>query len=127
MKHPLQSVALVVMACLVIPPALAEGLCLPTQDAQSTMACCSSLTLGGPPGAGLSMAQSCGTACCSVAPQKSTAPLIPDKLRADSRSLDAPRTLAPARLYAFPELRAQTTWVIDSIPDLQTLLQTFRI
>jgi len=127
MKHLLQSVAMMVMAFLAIPPAVAEGLCLLPQSPPSNMECCTSLKHASAQGPALSIAQFCNEGCCSVTPQKSATLISSEKLKADSPTPETPQTIAVARLHGSPDLARRTASVTGTMLDLQILLQTFRI
>jgi hypothetical protein len=128
MKHLLQFAAVVVVALLAIPPALAEGLCLITQAQQTSMECCANgIDHIGAPTALSTAIQNCEEGCCSVAPQNPPAPIAPDKFQADSPWQLASHNVAALSLQAQPESAAQQITPADRTQDLPVLLHTFRI
>ena len=128
MKHPHQFVAVVVVALLAIPQAVAESFCSPLHDHLTTMQCCNGDTVGSSFKTAPAVLQDCNESCCSVAPSQAPPSSIPDdKLTADTPTLDTPQTIAsliPCMPTEFVALDARD---VSSSADRQVLLQTFRI
>jgi len=129
MKRLLQFVALLVVALLAVPPAVAEGLCLLTQNQPGAMECCSSLEHISAPATApqATIAQSCNEGCCSVAPATPASLTLPDKYKADSPTTSAPQAHADISLdvpRAFNSPAFATTGLTHDLP---VLLHTFRI
>src|SRR6476620_5378838 len=100
MKRLLQFVAVLVVALLTVPPAVAEGLCLLTENQPTAMDCCSGLDHISAPAtvAPSLLAQSCNEGCCTVAPPSPAAPTVPDKFTADSPTISASQAHADISL-----------------------------
>jgi hypothetical protein len=126
MKHLLQFVTFIIVALLVIPPALAEGLCFTSQAQTVSMDCCN-VDQVGTPIAPSAVVQECNEGCCSVAPQNSPAPTIPDKLKVDSTAPDAAHTAPLLALHTPRELISVVICAIIPTQDLPILFHSFRI
>ncbi len=127
MKRCFQFVALSIVTLLAIPPALAAGLCLAPQASQQ-MECCANS--GGTPQAQVptapALAQACTESCCSVSPQSTPLPTVPEK----ATTLRAPLVQGNPLTALVPQ-PALAVWH-DSQPsalaiDRQVRLHVFRI
>ena len=126
MKHRLQIVAFVVVALLAVPPALAESICTAASGHSVSMECCDVDHVNA--GSTLpAVVQDCDEGCCSVAPQKSPVPVIPDKFKADSAGLDTPLAVGSLGAYSLSDVAAPVVVATGRSLDLPVLLHTFRI
>ena len=129
MKHLLRFVAVLVAVLLVLPPAVAEGICLLAQNQLTAMECCSSLDhISAPDTAAPSLLpQSCDEGCCTVAPPSPAAPTVPDKFTADPPTISASQAHADIPLDLPRHFNSVAFAAPGPTHDLPVLLQTFRI
>jgi hypothetical protein len=135
MKRLLQIVTAVIVACLAVPPMVAEGVCFMVQPSQQTSIadCCIGMdhTAMHPMSSGGLMAgsiqsNSCTDGCCSVSPQIPPAQTTPDKARMDAAQLSYPRSPAVEALAGVRAAPSSTPPGSSSTPR-RILLKTFRI
>ena len=126
MKHPFNFVAVVLAVLLAVPASLAEGLCLSSQSSIASMECCNVARVGTLI-VSSTVNHDCNEGCCSVAPQKSPAPIVTDKLKADSPAPDSIFAIPILKLHTSRNLSSSVLGAICSTQDLPVLLRTFRI
>jgi len=69
----------------------------------------------------------CDEGCCSVGPQNSPAPVVPNKFKSDSTGLDAPVAIASLMMHCVSDGTARAVVATGRAQDLPVLLHTFRI
>jgi hypothetical protein len=126
MKPLVKVVAAVVAVLLIVPPAIADSLCLISQPSTVNMQCCNIDSVE-TPSASSAVIQDCNEGCCSVAPQESPAPNVSDKLKADSVAPDAAFAVLILRLHPSRCANSPVLGAISPSQDLPVLLHTFRI
>ena len=127
-KSLVQVAAALVLALLVFPPAVAEGICLLASEGHASMSCCvteaSSFSSTVTPA---TMADSCTERCCSVAARNSSSPAIADNLKTEAVATDAPAVVEKVPAMAPFPLAPVLLGDTGSASDVQALLSTFRI
>ena len=126
MKLLVKFVAVLVAGLLIVPPALADGLCLTSQPSAVSMQCCN-VDRVGTSIASSAVNQDCNEGCCSVAPQRSPSPNVPDKLKAASVAPDAVFAVFILRLQPPGNRTCPVLGANCPSQDLPVLLHTFRI
>lgn len=126
MKYLLQIVAFMVVALLTVPTALAESICVAVSNQAENMECCDVYHVSAL-SAMLDAVQDCHEGCCSVAPQKSQAPAVPDKFKSDSSGLDTPVEAVSVAAYSPSDVTTRVVVATARAQDLSVLLHTFRI
>ena len=125
MKLLLQCVAALLVACLAVPPSLAEGLCVMLKGIHpAEMRCCS--TMNQAMIRASAQEPACGDPCCLVSPRSSPVSTAPEKFQADSAPLTLPgwETVAPA---PGAEPHSPSAKLDASVSARYILLMTFRI
>jgi len=126
MKLLVKVVAVVVAGLLIVPSALADGLCLTSQPSTASMQCCNVDRVGASI-ASSAVNQDCNEGCCSVAPQRSPSPSVPDKLKADSVAPDAVFAVLILKLHPPNNPTCPVLGANCPSQDLPVLFHTFRI